>query len=341
MLQLRYQAFELQFEYPFTISKGTKTVQPTLIVGLGIGNIWGWGEAPAIHYYNVTVPEMIASLESKKDVIIRYALTDPQRFWHFLEHLFPGQHFLICALDMAGWDLFARMRRLPLYKLLRLERKNLPLTNYTIGLDDIDVMKEKLLKHPAPSYKIKIQSADDLNKIEALRTATDKPFRIDANEALSLEDTLRLIPEFQKLNVEFLEQPLKKDAWEAMKELKLKSTLPLIADESCVTEKDVAQCATAFHGINLKLTKCGGLMPAFRMIADAKKLGLKVMMGNMNESTIGTAAIAHLLPLLDYVDADGPLLLKEDVGEGLHFANGVISIAEEAGLGTKFWGEKR
>jgi len=126
-----------------------------------------------------------------------------------------------------------------------------------------------------------------------------------------------------------------------MKELKNISQLPLYADESCITEKDVKQCADSFHGINIKLTKCGGITPALRMIQEAKKLGLKIMLGSMNESTIGSAAIAHLLSLADEADADGTLLLKEDVGAGLRIDNGVVHITDMPGLGVNFLGEKR
>jgi L-Ala-D/L-Glu epimerase len=341
MLQLRYFPFELEFEYPFTISKGTKTHQPTLIVSLGLGNMTGYGEAPAIHYYQVTVPQMTELLDAKRPMIERYALTDPQRFWHFLHHLIPGQHFLTAALDIAGWDLFARMRRKPLHQLLGLPQPNGPLTDYTIGIDTIDKMVQKMEAQPWPLYKIKIAGADDIDLVRALRQHTTVPFRVDANESLNATDTQKLLPELQALGVLMLEQPLPKAEYEAMKELKLHSPLPIFADESCVTEQDVVRCADSFHGINIKLTKCGGITPALRMIVQAKQLGLKVMMGSMNESTIGTAAVAHMLPLLHDVDMDGPLLLREDVGEGLYFDNGKVQVSGEPGLGVRFWGEKR
>jgi L-alanine-DL-glutamate epimerase-like enolase superfamily enzyme len=341
MLQVKYFPFELPFEYPFTISKGTKTHQPTLIVSLGMGNITGYGEATAIAYYNVTIDGMIELLESKKQGIERYALTDPQRFWHFLHHLLPGNNFLIAALDIAGWDLFARMRRTPLKKLLGIPVRPGPLTDYTIGIDTIEKMVEKLEAHPWPVYKIKLRSADDIDMLEALRAKTDAPFRVDANEAFSFEEAERMLPEFARLGVTLVEQPLAKAAWEEMKELKLKSPIPLFADESCVEERDVAKCQNSFHGINIKLAKCGGITPAIRMITEARKLGLKIMMGSMNESTIGTAAVAHLMPVLDEVDADGPLLLKEDVGAGLRYDKGSIYTNDLPGLGTSFWGEQR
>ena len=338
MLQLRHYSFELPFEYPFTIFKGTKTHQPTLIVSLGLADMTGYGEAPAITYYDVTVPDMVASLESKRAMIERYALTDPQRFWHFLHHLIPGQHFLIAALDIAGWDLWAQMRRMPLYKMLGINWENAPVTDYTIGLDTIENMVAKMEAHPWPVYKIKTGSADDIDRLIALRKHTDAPFRVDANEGWTFEEAKRLLPELQKLGVTLVEQPLPKEDREAMTELKKLSPLPLFADESCRTEDEVKKCVDGFHGINIKLTKCGGITPAMRMIKEARALGLKVMMGSMNESSIGTAAVANLLPLLDEVDADGPLLLNEDIAKGLTYENGVIKLSGGNGLGVKFTG---
>ena len=122
--------------------------------------------------------------------------------------------------------------------------------------------------------------------------------------------------------------------------MKAISPIPLFADEACVEEADVKKCADCFHGINIKLTKCGGITPALRMIHEARQSGLKVMMGSMNESSIGSAAIAHLSPLLDEIDADGPLLLKEDVGQGLRYDNGNIYISSAPGLGVRFLGQK-
>jgi L-alanine-DL-glutamate epimerase-like enolase superfamily enzyme len=336
MLQLKYYSYELAFEYPFTISKGTKTHQPTLITSLGLGSLTGYGEAPAITYYNITVGEMIASLEEKRGMIERYALTDPQRFWHFLHHLIPGQHFLTAALDIAGWDLFAQMRRQPLYQLLGIKWEHAPITDYTIGIDTIEHMISKLEAHPWPVYKIKLGRPDDIDVLRALRKHTKAPFRIDANEGWTFDEAKALLPELQQLGVHLVEQPLPKEEMHAMKELKAISTIPLFADESCRTEDEVKKCAEGFHGINIKLTKCGGITPAMRMIKEARSLGLKVMMGSMNESTIGSAAVANMLPLLDEVDADGPLLLKEDVGTGLKYDNGVIQLSGRNGLGVQF-----
>jgi len=168
-----------------------------------------------------------------------------------------------------------------------------------------------------------------------LRKRTNAIFRVDANAGWTLEGALLKIPILKTLGVEFVEQPLAKDAWDDMKVLKEKSSLPLIADESCVGESDVEKCVNHFDGINIKLTKCSGITPARRMITKARELNLKVMIGCMNESSVGTAAIAQLAPLLDYVDMDGPLLLNQDIAEGVTFNQGKICYTDYAGLGIK------
>ncbi|MEP6684350.1 MAG: dipeptide epimerase [Parafilimonas sp.] len=335
-MKVFYKKIELPFEYPFTISGGrTKTHQPSLIVALQLGNLIGYGEAPAITYYNVTVEQMIADIESKKSLIEKFAFTTPDRYWHYLHHLLPQNPFLVCALDMAAWDLFGKMRNQPLYKVWNTEWKNIPVCDYTIGIDRIEKMIEKIELHPSPIYKIKVGTENDIETITALRQHTDAVFRVDANAGWTLNEALEKIPLLKRLGVELIEQPLAKDDWEDMKILFQQSSLPLIADESCVFENDVEKCAGCFHGINIKLVKCSGITPALRMIEKAKQLNLKVMMGSMNECTVGSSAIAHFLPQLDYVDMDGPLLLKEDMASGLTYNNGVVSVSDAPGLGIK------
>lgn len=336
-MKLTYYTYNLKFRYPFTISRGTKTHQPTLIVALEhLGRV-GYGEAPAITYYNITVDQMVADLERKKRMVEGFALTEPGRWWHYLHHLFPTNPFLVCALDIAGWDLFGKLKGKPLQALWDLEKVQPPITDYTIGIDTIENMVAKMQAKPWPLYKIKLGTANDIEIIETLRKHTNATIRIDANAAWTADEALKKLQSFQRLDIEFIEQPLAKDDWEGMKTLYAQSTLPLIADESCVVEGDVEKCTGHFHGINIKLTKCSGLTPALRMIKKARDLNLKVMVGSMNESTIGSAAIAHLMPFIDYVDADGPLLLEEDVATGLTYNNdGSVETSDEPGLGIHF-----
>lgn len=334
-MKVSYQTYELPFTHPFTISKGTKTHQPTLVVALEFFGVKGYGEAPAISYYDIPLEKMVSDLEAKKMFVEKFSFSDPERYWHYLHHLFPNNPFLVCALDMAGWDLYGKLKGKQLYKLWELDTAKAPLTDFTIGIDSIDTMVKKMKEKPWPIYKIKVGTDNDIEMLTALRKETDAIFRVDANAAWTLEQALQKIPILKDLGVEFVEQPLAKDNWEDMRILYEKSSLPIIADESCVKESDVIKCVDHFHGINIKLTKCSGITAARRMITQAKELGLKVMVGCMNESSVGTAAIAQLAPLLDYVDMDGPLLLAEDIALGVSFENGKIIYREGSGLGIQ------
>lgn len=335
---LQYTQTNLPFVDAFTISNGrTKTHQAALLVALSVGPFIGYGEAPAIAYYNITVEQMLEDLAKKQKMVEKFALTDPERYWHYLHHLFPQNPFLVAALDMAGWDLFGQMKAKPLYQLWNSAWKaELPKCDYTIGIDSIDKMVQKMKAKPWPIYKIKLGTPDDIAIIKALRMHTDAVFRVDANAGWTTEQALKLIPDLAQLGVELIEQPLAKDNWEGMKILFNESTLPLIADESCVSEQDVVKCVGFFHGINIKLTKCSGITPARRMIQEARSLGLKVMMGSMNESVIGSAAIGHFLPQLDYVDMDGPLLLAEANAKGVEYEYGKVILSNKPGLGVFF-----
>lgn len=334
-MKFSYKTFDLPFKYPFTISKGTKTHQPTFVVELDYFGKKGYGEAPAISYYNIPVEKMISDLELKRVFVEKFSFSDPERYWHYLHHLFPQNPFLVCALDMAGWDLYGKMKKKQLHQLWDLDLDYAPVTDYTIGIDTEEVMIKKMKEKPWPVYKIKVGFENDVETVAALRKHTDAAFRADANAGWTLEQALQKIPQLKELGVEMIEQPLAKDDWESMKILYEKSPLPLFADESCVAEQDVIKCPHHFHGINIKLTKCSGITPARRMIEKAKELDLRVIIGCMNESSIGTAAIAQLAPLVDYVDMDGPLLLTQDIATGVSFDNGKIIYREGFGLGIE------
>ena len=332
-MNVKYKTYNLPFLYPFTISKGTKTHQPTFIVELEFMGVRGYGEAPAIAYYNIPVEKMAADIDNKKIFVEKFAFSDPERYWHYLHHLFPQNPFLVCALDMAGWDLYGKLKRKPLHVLWGLNKETAPVTDYTIGIDTIDIMIAKMKAKPWPVYKIKVGVDNDIEIVTALRQHTTAVFRVDANAGWTLEQAMQKIPLLKELGVELVEQPLAKDDWDGMKKLYAASALPLFADESCVAEADVEKCFQHFHGINIKLTKCSGITPAKRMISKARELGLLVMMGCMNETSVGTAAIAQLAPMLDYVDMDGPLWLSEDIATGVSFDDGKIVYTTGNGLG--------
>lgn len=338
-MDLTLYPFELPFRHPFTISRKSKTTQPLLVVKLQEGDLYGLGETADNSYYQMTVPRLMQDIERVKPLLEQYSLQEPEQFWSDLYPPLQYNMFALCALDMAAWDLYAKKRNKKLYEVWELDIAHNPMTDYTIGIDTIENMVAKLKEFPWPVYKIKLGTKEDVDIVRTLRQHTDAIFRVDANCAWNANETIENSKALADLKVEFIEQPLPAEDMEGIKKAYKHAALPLIADESCIVEEDVTKCAGYFHGINIKLTKCGGITPALRMIARAKQLNLKVMTGSMNESTVGTSAVAHLLPYLDYVDMDGPLLLAKDTANGVTFDKGKIIYASRPGTGAELKSE--
>jgi L-Ala-D/L-Glu epimerase len=335
-MELIIHTFDLQLRHTFTITHESREVQPTLIVELRDGGFSGFGEATETPYYGVTIAKMTAQLEGIRDFLKNYTLDTPQQLWEDVYPILKDDHpFALCALDCAANDLWAKKLGQPLYKAWGLEPSKNPITDYTIGIDSIEKMVFKMQEVPFPLYKIKLGTAQDIEIVQELRKHTSAVFRVDANTAWNTDETIANAKALKELGVEFIEQPMKATNWEGMKRVFEESVLPIIADESCIVEEDVARCYGFFHGINIKLMKCGGLTPALRMIAHARKLGLKVMVGCMTESAVGCSAIAQLLPLLDYVDMDGILLVDDNVAQGITIDYGKVIYANENGTGVK------
>lgn len=335
-MQLFLYRIDLRLTHTFTIAHDSRDVQPTLIVELRDGNYRGFGEATATRYYGITVDGMIAALESVREQIEPYSLTDPESFWEAMHPVLAQHPFALCALDQAAWDLWAKQRKQPLFRLWNLDPARSPLTDYTIGLDTPERMIEKMREQPWPLYKIKLGRPDeDIALVWALRQHTDAQFRVDANGGWNAAEAVANSKELAQLGVEFIEQPLPADDWDGAKTVYEQSVLPIIADESCIVESDVERCAGYFHGVNIKLTKCGGITPARRMIFRARELGLRVMVGCMTESSVGISAIAQLLPLLDYADLDGAMLIANDPATGVRFEHGKVIYADENGTGVR------
>lgn len=334
-MEITYRSFNLELKNTFTISHGSRDFQPTLIVILKDGGFTGFGEAAATVYYGVTVEKMITSIKSVEPIIAENIHRTPEELWELTFPKLKDNPFAQCALDMAMHDLHGKRNGLPLYKMWGLDNSNVPLTNYTIGIDSVENMVKKIKEFPWPLYKIKLGTNDDIAIVKELRKHTDSVFRLDANAAWTVDQAIENSDAMKELNVEFLEQPLKPEDTEGMKELYKRSSLPLIADESCIVEEDVDKCAPFFHGVNIKLTKCAGITPGRRMIKKARSLGLKVMVGCMTESTVSMSAIGQLLPMLDYVDMDGGLLIKEDIADGVKVYDGKVHFPDRNGTGAK------
>jgi L-alanine-DL-glutamate epimerase-like enolase superfamily enzyme len=333
-VQLRLHQYDLQLRHTFAISRETIETQPTLIVELIDGDLHGFGEASANQFYQASVPEMIAALEAVRSLIEKTQWETPDQLWSMLAK--SGLHtFPLCAVDEAAHDLWGKRHGKPVHVLWGLDANKRPLSNYTIGIDTIDVMLAKMKQYSDwPVFKIKLGTDRDLEIIRSLRESTEATFRVDANCGWTAARTLQLAPQLSELGVQFIEQPLPIEQLSEMEELLRECCLPIMADENCQVLSDVDRCFGKFTGINIKLVKCGGLTPARQMIHRARELGMQVMVGCMIESSIGIGAIAQLLPLLDYVDMDGAELLAEDVADGYQIVRGDCLLDDSPGCGA-------
>ena len=337
-MELIIHDFELPLLHPFTISRETITVQPSVIVELREGDISGYGEATTNSYYGATKERLRESLETCRDLVENVAWEEPHQLWE-LAHEQLNDSFALCALDLAAHDLWGKRLGKPVYELWGLTTENNPISNYTIGIDDIDVMVSKMQEFGDwPVYKIKLGTEHDLEIVAELRKHTQACFRVDANCAWTAQQAIEFSKPLADLGVECIEQPLPADQIEQMEDVFDLSALPVMADENCLVPSDVDSCIGRFHGINIKLVKCGGLTPARKMIKQARKSELRVMVGCMTESTVGISAIAQVLPLLDYVDMDGAALLARDIASGCEVRQGICYYPEAPGNGVTLLG---
>ncbi len=326
MLKVRFRKISTPFKQAFTTNHETKTEQTALLVAIEFKGLRGIGEAPVISYYPQTMDSLIADLQAKAQMIEQYALTAPERFWHFCHHLYPKNPFLVCALDMAYWDLYSQIEKKSIAQIVYKEEvKKLP-TFYTLGQDTFENMLAKMQEQPWPNYKVKLTDKASIETITKLKEHTQSKFAIDANAAWSLAEAREFIPQLEKVGVLFIEQPLAKEAFKDMKVLKSEFEVPFFADESFQLESDIEKCTEAFDGINIKLTKCSGLTPAVRIIAKAKELQLKTMLGCMNETEVGIFAAAQIGGNVNYCDLDGALLLDAPLKK-LSYQNGNIILS--------------
>jgi L-alanine-DL-glutamate epimerase-like enolase superfamily enzyme len=339
MIKLITHDFELPLRHVFSISRESTSVQPTLIVELTDGVHRGFGEATTNKYYGATLELMRASLDKVRTLVESADALEPAKLWERTSLLLADNPFALCALDEAAWDLWGKQQGAPVWKLWGLSTDRVPQSNFTIGIDTVEVMVQKLLEMPGwPIYKIKLGTKYDLDIVRELRRHTDAVFRVDANCGWTADEAIANSHELAKLNVEFIEQPLPAADWDGVRRVFHESALPIVADESCIAEADVERCVGHFHGVNVKLVKCGGLTPARRMVVKARELGMKAMVGCMTESTVGISAIAQLLPLLDYVDMDGAALLASDIAAGAKVVRGTCLYPQTNGTGAELIG---
>ena len=336
-MNVRLHRFELPLQHTFTISRETTTVQESLVVELEQDGVRGYGESTSNGYYGFTIDSMSRSVERCRDFLAGYEFGDPAQLWELLRPILADDNFALSAIDLAAHDLFGKLKERPTYELLGLRwHDSIPCSSYTIGIADIAGMAAKLRERPDwPVYKIKLGTDNDVEIVRQLREATEAKFRVDANCGWTPEETIANSRDLAALDVEFIEQPLPAEADDDdHRRVFRESALPIVADESCQVESDVARCHGRFHGVNVKLCKCGGLTPGARMLREARELGMKTMIGCMVESSVGISAAAQLAPLLDYADLDGAELLAKDAAVGVKIDNGAIRLASTPGNGV-------
>jgi L-alanine-DL-glutamate epimerase-like enolase superfamily enzyme len=337
-MKLDYEVSLLRTKHPFKIARGGHEEDYAVWVRVtDDSGLTGWGEANPVHYYGETPETVCAALEVYRPVL--EAACDPfavqEIEYACLEDL-KGNASARAAIFAALLDLQGKRLEKPVHSLLGLDPSRAPLTSFTIGLDEPDVVRAKVREAAEyPILKIKVGTERDEELLTIVREeAPSARLRVDANTAWSPKQAVDRLKELGGFDLEFVEQPVAAHDVEGLRYVREHSTLPIIADESCLTSTDIPKLAGAVDGINIKLAKCGGPVEALRMIHTARANNMSLMLGCMVETSLGIAAAAQLAPLVDYADLDGAALLADDPFSGLSIAGGRIHLSSAPGLGV-------
>ena len=327
---------QLRLKHPFTISRGSSEIKHCIIVQLEHEGISGYGEAAPSGRYDETEQTVHDFLRKVNPA----QFPDPfqvEDMLNYVQNISTGNAAAKAAIDIALHDWIGKKLGIPLWKLFGLNKEKTPLTSFTIGIDSLDIIEQKVKEaEPFPVLKVKVGIPGDEDIVKMIRTMTGKIIRVDANEGWkSKEIALDKILRFEEQGVELVEQPLPSGQLEETVWLRERVHVPLIADESLSRSADVYRVRDAFDGINIKLMKCGGIREAQRMINTARALGLKIMLGCMIESSVGISAAAQLSPLVDYADLDGNLLISNDPFDGVKITNGRPVLNDSPGIGIE------
>ena len=333
MIEVKTRRLFLQDTW--TISRNSSDYKNNVFVRIEKDGIVGLGEAAPNVRYGENAEKTTERINHMKPVLEKIDL------WHFVDmkdEIFSGitdQNCARCALDIAIMDWIGKSLNVPLYKMWGLDKSKTPVTSFSIGIDTIDVIKRKVkAAEKYPRLKIKVGKDNDEEIINAVRSITDKPIRVDANEGWKTKEVaLEKIKWMQNEGIEFIEQPMPSDMIKETRWLRDRIDIPIVADEAVKTAADIPKLAEAYDGINIKLMKAGGLQEAMRMIHLAKVMNMKIMLGCMIESSIAISAGAHLSPLVDWADLDGNLLLREDPFDGVGVEKGQLILSDKPGLG--------
>lgn len=329
---LTYRALTLEFHRPFRLSTGTSLTRTAFWIRLSDDE--GWGEGTIPPYYGIPDEEMTSVWDTAAQSEIPFP-DDPAQIpaWIGDVDVAPAK----CALDLALHDRIAKQRNIPLYQLLELPKPKVLATAFTIAISSPEEMAQIARENAQyPVIKLKLGTQDDVTRVAAVRLACpDARIYVDANAAWNPDEAIQHIKELESYRLDMIEQPTAKDDIEGMGYVQAHTEIPIVADETVRSLADVEALAKAgVKGINLKLMKIGGLIPALEMLHRGRELGLKIMLGCMSETSIGVTAMAHLSALADWVDLDAPLLIKNNPFEGLNYDKEArIHLPERAGIG--------
>ena len=325
----------LNLRHTWTTTMSSSAYRDTIHVRLSSDGVTGFGEgAPIVRYHE-------SAEEGKKAIEGLGPLLDSANPWQFekvmsqVSKKVEGQYAAKAALDLALMDWVGKKLNAPLYRLLGLDPTDAPITTFSIGIDNPETTRQKVLEAEAfPVLKIKVGLNTDEESISAVRSVTKKPLRVDANEGWKdKEEAVRKINWLESQGVEFIEQPMPADMLEETRWVRSHVHLPIIADEAAISPRAIPKLVDAYDGINVKLDKCGGIQQALRMIYVAKSLGMKTMLGCMVCTSVSATAAAHLSPLVDYADLDGNLLIANDPFRGVQVRQGKLMLPDGPGLG--------
>jgi L-alanine-DL-glutamate epimerase-like enolase superfamily enzyme len=325
----------LQLRHTWTTTMASSEFRDTVHVAYRRDGITGRGEGAPIVRYKESAESARQALESLRPLV---EAADPWRFTKLeaeIDRRITGEYAARAALEIALFDWIGQKLGVPLYQYFGLDPDDAPITTFSIGIDTPEVTRQKVREaEPFPVLKIKVGLDTDEQTIAAVRSVTDKPMRVDANEGWKTkEEALEKIRWLEAQGVEFVEQPLPAAMVEETRWVRERVRMPIIADEAVLRPADIPRLAAAYDGVNIKLDKCGGILPAWRMIQIARALGLKTMLGCMISSSVSVTAAAHLSPLVDYADLDGNLLIANDPYSGVKVERGKLILPRRPGLG--------
>jgi L-Ala-D/L-Glu epimerase len=333
----------LNLRHTWTTTMSSSQYRDTIHVRLTRDGVTGVGEGAPIVRYHEDAESGKKAIEAIHPLLEN---ADPWRYENMMAEVarqMLNQFAAKAALDIAVLDWVGKKLNIPLYRLLGLDPAKTPITTFSIGIDTPEITRQKVREaEPFPVLKIKVGLDTDEETIAAVRSVTNKPLRVDANEGWNdKEEAVRKIDWLESQGVEFVEQPMPAEMIEETRWVRGRVHLPIIADEAALSPASIPKLAEAYDGVNVKLDKCGGLQQALRMIYVAKSMGMKTMLGCMVSSSVSITAAAHLSPLVDYADLDGNLLIANDPYTGVTVRQGKLILPERPGIGVTTRGATR